>query len=245
MAIKRSIRKKRSRVRWLLLPLWILLLAASVTPVHGKERADAAKVSLDRYLRSLIASEQATAPVKTTGSLWIDQSPLAMIANDAKAKRLHDLITIAVSEQTLAQASGDVTAQRNYSSNSAISALGGHISTGGVNPLFSAASTSSLKGKGQSDSNSVLRTTLAGEIVAVLPNGNMVVEARRAVTMNNEHRTFVLRGVVRPADIGPNNVVNSAAVAHLEIELKGKGVVSDGTRPNNVGIRWLWKVLGF
>jgi flagellar L-ring protein precursor FlgH len=170
---------------------------------------------------------------------------MAMVANDAKARHLHDLITIAVAEQTLAQAAGDVTAQRAYSANSGISALAGGISTAGISQLFSPTSNMSLKGKGQANRNSTLQTTLSGEVVALLPNGNMVVEARRSVKMNNEHRTIILRGVVRPADVSPSNTVLSTAIASLEIDLKGRGMVSDGTRPNNIGIRWLWKVLGF
>jgi flagellar L-ring protein precursor FlgH len=241
---ERQLRKEyRSSVA--LATIWILLLMAAALPAHGKEHKAPQNESLQSYLSRLPSSAQNEPSSSTLGSLWSDASPFASIANDAKARKLHDLITIAVSEQTLAQATGDVTSQRNYSASSGISALGGHISTSGVSQLFSPTSATALTGKGASDSNSNLQTTLSGEVVAVLPNGNMVVEARRLVTMNNEHRTMLLRGVVRAADVSPNNVVNSTSLAHLEVELNGKGVVSDGTRPNNVGIRWLWKVLGF
>ncbi|ABF41926.1 flagellar L-ring protein [Candidatus Koribacter versatilis Ellin345] len=224
--------------------LWLLILGAVVSQAHAEKR-EKDKNPLQRYMATLPAQETGALPAKTTGSLWTDESPLFMIANDLKARRVHDIVTIAVSESTLAQATGDVTSQRDYAGNSAITALGGHVSTGGVNPLFAASSSTSLKGKGASNSQSTLRTTLAAEVVAVMTNGNMVVEARRSVKMNNELRTVILRGVVRPGDISPSNVVSSAALANLEIEMKGKGVVSDGTRPNNLGIRWLWKVLGF
>jgi flagellar L-ring protein precursor FlgH len=237
--------KQETRTSWIIPTIWIVLLVAASTPARARDHDKPKQDSLDRYLTTLSASEVGTPPAQTRGSLWSDQSPITTLASDAKARRLHDLITIAVAEQTLAQATGDVTSQRHYSASSGISALGGHISTSGVNQLFSPSSSTSLKGKGQSNSNSTLRTTLAGEVVAVFPNGNMVVEATRSVRMNNEQRTLVLRGLVRPADISPANVVSSAAIAHLEIDLKGKGVVSDGTRPNNFGIRWLWKVLGF
>lgn len=238
-------RAGKAGLAWLLLAIWLLLVILASSPSYARVHAKESKDSLEHYLKGLSSSQDTASPSATTGSLWRDQSPFAAIASDVKARRLHDLITIAVSEQTLAQAAGDVTAQRDYSASSGISALGAHISTGGVSQLFSPTSSMSVKGKGQSDSNSTLQTTLAGEVVALLPNGNMVVEARRSVKMNNEQRTITLRGIVRPADVSPANVVSSTALAHLEIELKGKGVVSDGTRPNNLGIRWLWKVLGF
>jgi hypothetical protein len=34
-------------------------------------------------------------------------------------------------------------------------------------------------------------------------------------------------------------------VGNLELELKGKGVLSDGTRPPNLIVRWLLRILGF
>jgi flagellar L-ring protein precursor FlgH len=52
-----------------------------------------------------------------------------------------------------------------------------------------------------------------------------------------------IRGVVRPNDIGPNNTVSSAALGNLEIEMKGKGIISDSTRPLNPltkAILWLF-----
>jgi len=45
--------------------------------------------------------------------------------------------------------------------------------------------------------------------------------------------------------VGPNNTAPSTALANLEIELKGKGVVSDSiVRPNPI-IRSLFWLLGF
>lgn len=245
MHTHRKIRAREVRRCWFLGAVWLLLIFAATTALHAKHRDDTGKTSLQHYLSSISGPDAVVTTGSTLGSLWRDDAPFSSLASDAKARRLHDLITIAVSEQTLAQAAGDVTSQRDYSGSSAVTALGGHIGTGGVNPLFGANSSTSLKGKGQADSNSTLQTTLGAEVVAIFPNGNMVVEARRSVNMNNEHRTIILRGVVRRSDINSNNIVSSTALAHLEIELKGKGVVSDGTRPNNVGIRWLWKILGF
>ena len=60
----------------------------------------------------------------------------------------------------------------------------------------------------------------------VLENGLLVVEAERAIYMNNEHQTVVLRGLVRTGDLAPDNSVTSTAMGDLELEVKGKGVVS-------------------
>ena len=90
-----------------------------------------------------------------------------------------------------------------------------------------------------------MKTNLAGQIVAVLPNGNMVVEAQRMVAINNQKETMIVRGVLRPGDVGPDNTALSTSLSNLEIELKGKGVVSDANRPLNPLMRALLWVIGF
>ncbi len=79
----------------------------------------------------------------------------------------------------------------------------------------------------------------------VLPNGNLVVEAKRDVLMNNERQTIWLRGVARPGDLGANNAVLSTQLSNLEVELKGKGVISEGTRQPNLAVRILMRLLTF
>ncbi|HUM04076.1 MAG TPA: flagellar basal body L-ring protein FlgH [Terriglobales bacterium] len=195
---------------------------------------------LERVMQSSGPTEEAT-----LGSLWVDSGRLANLASDYKAAHAHDTIIIQVVQQTSAAAGGTTDAERSYDTSSAITALPGRLKVGGVNPLFGANSASKLKGQGQVSANSKLQTSLAGEVIAVLPNGNLVVEAQREVLLNHERETAIVRGVARPGDVGPNNVVLSTALANLEIELKGKGVISDATRPPNVIMRSLQWIFGF
>ena len=66
-----------------------------------------------------------------------------------------------------------------------------------------------------------------------------VVEAERRILINSQHENLVVRGVLRPGDVGPNNSAPATALANLEIELKGKGVVSDYIGRQNPIIRGL------
>jgi flagellar L-ring protein precursor FlgH len=114
-----------------------------------------------------------------------------------------------------------------------------------LNPLFNANSATQLQGKGSTDSNTTFQTTLTGRVIAVLPSGNLVVEAERKIFMNNQHEDVTVRGVVRPGDIGPNNTVASASLSSLEIEMKGKGIIADSTRPLNPITKALLWLIGF
>lgn len=223
----------------LLLPIGRPLSAGDKKPPKSKS----ALSPLTQYLSEYSSKEPAQpAPA---GSLWRANNGFSDLAADFRAQRVNDLVTVRIEEQTLAEASADVSAQRKLSAQSGISALVGKFDTSGISSLFSPQSQQSLEGRGQSNSQTRLRTSVGGRIAAVLPNGVMVVEAERSVKMNNETQTIVLRGMVRPADVLSDNTILSTSLSNLEIELKGKGVVSDATRPPNRFIRALLWLAGF
>lgn len=182
----------------------------------------------------------------SVGSLWSPQGAWTDLAVDYKARNVNDLIVIHIVEQTRAQSSGSVQAQREFGAGSGISGLFGPVGArSGLQALFSPSSQRSLDGSAETASSSHLSTTLAGHVVEVLPNGSLVVEAAREVEMNNERQSILLRGIVRPGDVTPDNSVLSTAISHLEVELEGEGVISDGVRPPNRIVRAILRVLGF
>jgi flagellar L-ring protein FlgH len=210
--------------------------APKTKKVQGENRAD--------YVQRMEQQVPDLAPT-SLGSLWSDNSRFAHFFSDYKAARVGDTITIVVSQSLQAQSAGSVSTSRDLSASSGISALAGRVNTGGVSSIFSPTSSQSLTGKSQAATTSTLQTSLAGTVVAVLPSGVLVVEAERQITMNNERQTILLRGLVRPGDISPLGTISSNLIANLELEVKGKGVLSDGTRPPNFLVRMLLRLVGF
>lgn len=223
--------------------IFTVLMLATLAPAKDKPEKKSGLSSLESYLSNYVRSN--VLPQSSPGSLWRVDSSFSDISADDKAKHLNDLLTIRIVEQTLAESKADVSSQRKFQANSAVTGLAGRIGTGGVNPLFGASSDNSLQGKGQASSQSQLRTSLAGRVVSVLPNGVLVIEAERRLRLNYETQTIVLRGMVRPSDVLFDNSVLSTSLANLEIELKGKGVVSDATHPPNRLTRALLWLIGF
>lgn len=201
--------------------------------------------SLASYLHK-VQRLAATRPKPTTGSLWTPGASWVDLPADYKAHRVGDLVTILLTDQFSASAANTVQTQRAFSSQSGITQLLGQVGpTSGIANLFSPNAQTTLNSKGQSDVTRSVQTTLAGQVVAVLANGILVVQAARSIDVGNERQTILLRGLVRPADVSPGNVVASTALANLEVEVKGKGVVSDGTRPPNPITRLLLRLLTF
>jgi flagellar L-ring protein FlgH len=212
---------------------------SKVKVTHDPQKARADYVS---RMQQQTVSPPADLPL---GSLWSANGAMTNLQTDYKASRLNDLLTIVVVQRTTAQASGNVGSQRDFNTNSGISGLAGHVNVSGLNNLLTAQSSTKLKGSGSTDASTTMNTNLAGQVIAVLPNGNLVVEAERLVTINNQKETMLVRGVLRPGDIGPDNSALSTSLSSLEVELKGKGVVSDAIRSPNPLMRAILWVIGF
>ena len=224
--------------------LILVMVLALGTPMAAREKAIQGE-TLAEYVGRMQQGPESQAIPPRLGSLWRDDGPLAHLSADYKAARVGDLITIAMVQDISAQNTGNVSTSRKFNASSGISALAGRINTAGVQEIFSPTSAQTLAGKSQAATSSSLRTSLAGRVVAVLPSGALVIEAERMLTMNNEKQTILVRGLVRPGDVGPNNSVPSNAIANLELELKGKGVLSDGTHPPNLVVRAILRIVGF
>ncbi len=225
-------------MRWLLVGL-LLIWTPGWLQASKKDKKD----NLAQYIAH--AQTESVAPAATPGSCWQDAGRMASLSSDNKARMAGDLITVVVVQGLTSSNAGDVATARSFNASSGISSLPGKLKVGGVASLLGLQSAETLSGKGQADSSSSLTTTLAGRVAAVLGNGNLVIAAERVINMNNEKQTILLRGVVRPADIGPSNTVASNTIGGLELEIKGKGVISDGVRPPHPILRAILRILNF
>ena len=218
--------------------------AAKEKQQKQSKSAPASDQALDDYIRQ--ASQANPNTPASLGSLWNSGGSLANLGRDDKAAHVGDLITIDILETTTAQASGTNKSSRAFSASSGINAFYGTLNPKAkITNLFSPQSQDSLNGAATTSSSHMLSTNLTGAIVKVLPNGYLVVQAARDVYIDNQRQHVIVRGIVRPSDVSPDNTVLSTAVANLQVEVQGKGVISDETRPPNPITRLILKLVGF
>jgi flagellar L-ring protein precursor FlgH len=236
------------KIMWKRLACFTLALLLSASSwAFGKRKDkhanDAAQASLAQYIERV---RGANASGATLGSIWVPQGRFSNLPADDKARNINDTIIINVVEQTTAVGDASVKSQRSFSASSSISALGGLLGpNNSLQNIFSPQSQHALNGQAQTTSDSSFTTSLAAQVVNVLPNGFLVIEAVRHMEMNNQRQTLVIHGVVRPSDIAVDNSVLSYQIFNLEVNLIGKGVLSDGVRPPNKLIRAILKVVEF
>jgi flagellar L-ring protein FlgH len=200
--------------------------------------------SLDEYLRRVRADNSGA--VASVGAIWTDQGRLTRMSTDVRASRPHDLIQVVVEESLAASTDGTVKGSRSSNASSSITGLIGALHAGNaLQNLVNQNSASGLSAQGASATNSSLTTTFGGQVVEVLPNGMLVIEAARQVEFSQQTQTIILRGLVRPEDISQQNQVLSTAISSLELQVRGKGIVNDQTRRQNVLVRMLESILVF
>jgi len=204
----------------------------------------ATEAALKVYVERVRA--QQAAEVKTPGSIWSPEGRLVRLGNDAKAVRLHDVISIVVTESLAASTDGQVKNSRASNANSGLTSLFGALkASNALQNLVGMNASSGLTAQGQSTTNSSLATTFGGEVVDVLPNGMLVVQATRQLTFSQQTQIIKLRGLVRPEDVSAQNQVLSTAMTDLELEVTGKGIVNDSTYRQNPLVRLLERLLIF
>lgn len=167
----------------------------------------------------------------TPGSTWQAGSLLSDLARDLRASQVDDLVTIVVAESASAVAKGTTKTSRASSAKYSVNSIFGKVNTGGaLANMADASGAQSLAGEGTTTRGNTLTTTLTARVTNVLPNGYLVLEGVKTVMVNSENQVVTVRGVARPADITPGNMVRSDRLAQMDVRINGKGVVGDAVR---------------
>ncbi|WP_407033495.1 flagellar basal body L-ring protein FlgH [Facivitalis istanbulensis] len=164
-----------------------------------------------------------------TGAIFQASDGYAALYEGWRARRVGDPLTIVLVERTAA-------------SKSATSKLGSKGDLG-LNPPTTGPLGSLLKstdigmggsrnfnGAGAADQSNSLSGEISVTVAQVFPNGTMLVQGQKRVTLNRGDEFIQIKGLVRSADIGIDNRVLSTRVADAQIAYTGKGDVARASR---------------
>lgn len=192
----------------------------------------------DKAQLSAAASADKGINESTNGSLWSEDRPHAFLFNDLKAQNTGDVVTVRIVESSKGNKNASTKTAKDSSLSTSISAFFGmspdKLSQGGVG----AETSEKHDGTGSTSRSSELTAVLTAKVIDVLPNGNLVIDGRREVIVNNETQLISISGIVRPEDIGPNNTVLSTYIADAKITYTGEGVIGDKQR-----VGWFVKIM--
>ena len=209
--------------------------------------ATAEQSPIDRILASASSASSTDAHISTSpGSTYFQGAALLDIATDVHARNVGDLVTVVVLDQASATSQGATSQKRTSSANASISSLFGLKSAhNALNNLANMSGAQQLDGQGSTTRTTNLSTTVSSRVLAVLPNGDLVVEGNKMIAINSEYQKVALRGIVRQVDLGADNSVLSNRVEDLEVRINGRGVVNDAIRRPNFLYRLFLGILPF
>ncbi|MBI4473504.1 MAG: flagellar basal body L-ring protein FlgH [Acidobacteria bacterium] len=167
-------------------------------------------------------------------SLFSDTASNVFLFRDFKARHVNDILTIQIVESSTASNSANTSTQRQGEVNASMPALFGlENKTSALNfaNILSGASNLNFAGQGSTSRTGQLQAFVSARVSQVLPNGDLMIEGTKEVTINRERQILTIRGLVRTRDITPNNVIFSTAIANMEVKFDGKGIVSDANKP--------------
>jgi flagellar L-ring protein precursor FlgH len=170
----------------------------------------------------------------TTGSLYSERQGIALFA-DTRARQVGDIVSVVLTEATTAAKSADTEVGKSSDISVAPPSLFGQPFDFGYNDRYDLSqgidSSTNFIGEGSSNQSNSLRGAIAVQVSRVLPNGNLMVQGEKWISLNQGDEFIQLRGIIRPEDISPQNTVPSTLVADARISYGGKGLVEDANTP--------------
>jgi flagellar L-ring protein FlgH len=191
--------------------------------------AKSARAQNSSLFRQDIATVQGQ-PLTLASTSWLYQK-----AEPPKEIKLHDIITVVVSEKDALVSKGNVqrrrTAQYQAELQDWIKFKGLNIQASNPSsgqPDINGTLNVQNQAQMELDTNNALSFSIAATVEDIRPNGTLVIEAHLMVHNNEELWEQSLTGIIRREDVLPNNTVLSQNIAELSIYKRELGHVRDG-----------------
>jgi flagellar L-ring protein precursor FlgH len=170
-----------------------------------------------------------------------NQNPLAaswtfVPPSAARNLRIHDIVSIRVSEIAQSNSLGNAQSRKSLSLDARLSDWVRLVGIDTIKPAKQSDGDQRVGGIENEvyRSNSNLQTreeitfNIAAEIADIRPNGNLVISAHKTIKLNDNDWEVSLSGICRPQDVGPDNVVLSKDITDLNVNKVERGQVRDG-----------------
>lgn len=171
------------------------------------------------------------------GAIFQVASGYAGYHEGMRARRVGDLVTIILVESI--QASKTVSGRTDRQGAASITPpTAGPLDFLNPNAL-KAAAQGSFNGKGDAGQRSTLNGAVAVTIAETRPNGTALVTGEKQMLLSQGDEWVQFAGIIRLADIDPDNRLLSTSVADARIIYSGKGAVQQASKPG-----WLSRFFG-
>ena len=175
-------------------------------------------------------------PTGIGGQLGLQASYSYVPQTPARTLKLHDIVQIRIEETSTSLATGGATSRKTTSYDASLKEWIRLVGLDTLkpapqsdgNPRVQSDQTEVYRGQSDVRTSESLTTNIAAEIVDIKPNGHIVLDATKDITVNDNSFRYSLTGICRAQDIGPDNVVLSRNLIRSKIDKQDLGHVRDG-----------------
>lgn len=184
------------------------------------------------------ATLKADRPDPKPNGVLLQMSPFAVSKPDPEKIKVNDLLTIVVRESKTVTTDATMESKKDWTLDSALSKWICFNASKGIVPAQFPDGTPSMalnwnndyKGDGKYDRKDELTTRVTARVIDVKPNGNLVLEAKDEIVIDDEGYTISLVGECRSLDVSAQNTVLSTQISNRVINVQHRGAVRDATR---------------
>lgn len=182
--------------------------------------------------QAALRAAQNGAVAASANSLW--RTGARTFFGDQRARRVGDILTVAISIDDRAQTSNSTNRTRSNEASGGVSNFFGLENSlgrafpGGFDPsnMVGIQGESNASGSGTVSRAERVNLTIAAVVTDVLSNGNLIIQGRQEVRTNREVRELTVAGIVRPEDISSANTISHTQIAEARISYGGRGDIS-------------------
>ncbi len=178
------------RVKAMAIPLMGLILVMGGCAAVSKTPSDVAEM---KQIKAPVYPELEVEP-RAEGSLW--SSTGIDMYTDRKARQVGDIVVVRIVEDPQASLNAKTNVSRSSGINAKLKFLGYMEALAeknprlaqnpGVDDLISSELGSEFTGSGTSDRKGYIKAYVSAVVVRVFPNGNLLINGKREIKVNNE-----------------------------------------------------------
>lgn len=170
-------------------------------------------------------------------SLWLSKANTGnSIFSDRTAGSVGDILTIVVDESSSVSTSISKSTNKNSNITNGVNGITRFFYPGlgtidGDYPSFSSTgNTASTSGGGNITNAQNVSSSASVLVIDRLPNGNLIIEGARELSVSGETQYIIIRGIVRKDDIEKDNTIMSSKIASAHVEFLDKGAIASAQK---------------
>ena len=164
--------------------------------------------------------------VQANGSIF-QSGAYRPLFEDHRARLIGDTLVVQIVEKVSASQKSTSTVGKTGTIGASVTALPGVSPKAFARATADATSNNTFAGKGATESSNDFSGVITVTVREVLPNGHLLIAGEKQIGVNSNVDVLKFSGQVDPRAIQLGNSVQSAQVANVRLEHKGRGAQSE------------------